>query len=138
MANTSQRNSVLVIEHSHAMTEALSDNGLTCIRHSHDAVNTGMTGHISHDIKEHKYAAMCVEFPFKGQHVRPRKWFAHMSQLCVWANLCFGIGIQFILFGSTGKKWDDPQLQIMMDDKKMHISKHRLCHFDIKIDPFQS
>ena len=120
------------------MTEALTDNGYTCVRHSHDAVNTGMTTHISHDIKQHKYTAMWVEYPLKGQHVRPRRWFAYMSQLCVWANLCLGIGIQFILFGSTGKKWEDPQLQVMMSENKLHVSKHRLCHYGIKIDPFQS
>ena len=135
--STPQRNTVLVIEQSHAMTEALTDSGLTCTRHSHDAVNTGMTTSISHDIKQHKYGAVWVEFPFKGQHVKPRKWFAHMSQLCLWANLCFGIGIQFIVFGGTGTKWNDPQLQVLMTDGKLQIAKHRLCHFGIKIDQFQ-
>ena len=51
---TTQRNNVLVIEQFHAMTEALAKNGFTCVRHTHDAVNTGMTTHLSHDIKEHK------------------------------------------------------------------------------------
>ena len=120
------------------MTEALTDSGFTCIRHSHNAINTGMTTSTSHDIKQHKYGAVWVEFPLKGQHVKQRKWFAHMSQLCVWANLCYALGIQFILFGSTGSKWDDPQLQVLMTDGKLHIAKHRLCHFGIKIDQFQT
>ena len=120
------------------MAEVFTEYGYTTTRHTHEAVNTGLTQHLSRELKEMKYAVVWIEFPIEGHHVRPKKYFAHMAQLCNWASLCAGIGTQLIIFGSTGKKWSDPQLQILLCDGKLHIAKHRACHFGIKLDAMQS
>ena len=89
------------------------------------------------ELKEQKYDVVWIEFPFQGQHVRHKRYAAHVAQLCIWATLCFEIGTQFTIFGSTGQKWSDPQIQALLSDGKLQIAKHRACHFGIKPDSFQ-
>ena len=111
--------------------------GLTVERHAHRALNTGLTNLIPHKIKQLHYLAVWSEFPISGLHVRTDRIFPHMSQLCAWARLCADVDTPFILLGSFGKKWSDPQLKVMIDDGRLHISHHRLCHFGLKVDNSQ-
>ena len=94
------------------MTGVLTDSGFACLRHRHTSVNTGTTTRLRKDIKEGKYDLIWVEFPVQGFHVKHEQYFAHMSQLCLWASLSAKLGNQFIIFGSTGTKRDDPQIQV--------------------------
>ena len=95
------------------MTGVLTNSGFACLRHGHTAVSTGQTTHLSKDIKEGKYVLIWVEFPVQGFHVKHEKYFAHMSQLCLWVSLSAKLGNQFIILESIGTKWDDPQIQIL-------------------------
>ena len=89
---------------------------------------------MARDIKESKYLAVWSEFPIPGCHsIRADRAHAHMAQICSWARLCRDNAIPFIMFGSFGKKWGDPQVKAMVDDRRLHMAYHRLCHFGIKM-----
>ena len=136
-ADHRQRGTVLLIEETHGAAAEFQRLGFTVERHAHRAINTGLTNCIPQKIKQRQYTALWSEFPITGPHIRAERAFAHMSQLCAWARLCADVGIPFILFGSFGKKWADPQLRVMIEDRRLHVSYHRLCHFGLKVDSTQ-
>ena len=100
-------------------------------------MNTGATNHISNDIKQGKIKVLWSEFPIKGHSVKLDRFFAHMSQLGIWARLCSDNGVDFMLVGSFGPKWNDAQIETMIADGLLSTSYHRMCHFNLKVDSSQ-
>ena len=128
----------MVIEEHHGVTSLFQQLGYVGVRHAHNAVNTGLTNDVAHMIKTYSFAIIWSEFPIAGVHVRLQRYHARMAQLCTWARLCYDVGVPFVLFGSFGRKWQDPQLKVMFDDQKLHKSYHRMCHFKLKVDSSQT
>ena len=120
---------VLVIDENLDSSNMFIESGYTPVRYSHWGINTGHTNEISVQVKSYRYQLVWIDFPKLGNKNRP---YAHMTCLVNWANLCSQLGIPFVLFGSFGKKWNDPQLVAAIDKKLLITRHHRLCHFGIK------
>ena len=125
------RGLVLVIDETVDSSNIFIELGFTPVRYSHWSINTGSTNEIGAQLKAYRYKLVWVDFPRLGNKTRP---YAHMTCLVNWANLCLQLGIPFVIFGSFGKKWNDPQLIAAIDSKTLQKRHHRLCHFGIKAD----
>ena len=125
---------VIIVEQHHGVTPVFQAAGFSVERHSHRDINTGLTNKIAHDIKQNMITLLWSEFPIVGYHVAPDKYFAHLAQLMSWANMCADVGILFILFGAFGSKWKDSQVEAMINTKRLMISHHRMCHFNLHVD----
>ena len=123
-------NIVLIIDDSTDSSNLFIESGYTPIRYSHWGINTGQTNEVGAHLKAYRYALVWCDFPKLGNKARP---YAHMTCLINWANLCRQLGIPFVLFGSFGKKWNDPQLLAAVDSGTLQKRHHRLCHFGITV-----
>ena len=134
-APDAQRDSfVIVFEDYHGVTEAFQRLGYRCIRHCHRAINTGTTSRVAHDIKQNKVVFLYIEFPVVGKHVKPKEHFAVISQLLSWARLCSDCDVPFLMLGSLGSKWKDPQIATAVADRLLTLAHHRRCAFDLRIN----
>ena len=100
---------MIVIEEHHGMAGAFQDFGCSVIRHTHRAVNTGMTNPISGHIKQDLVSLIWSEFPIPSMHVSQDKYHSHITQLCTWVKLCHSVGPVFVLLGSVGKNLRNTQ-----------------------------
>ena len=122
-------NLVLIIDETTDSSNLFIDNGYTPVRYSHWSINTGQTNTIGAQLKANKFKMVWIDFPKLSNKPRP---YAHMTCLLNWATLCSQLGIPLIMFGSFGKKWDDPQLLAAFEQQQLSKRHHRLCHFGIK------
>ena len=78
-----------------------------------------------------------IEFPLLNQHVPKDTYCAHMSQVCTWSRLCSDGQVPFVLFRSAGRKWQDPQLDLIREESVVYSSAHRACAFKVKVGVLQ-
>ena len=114
----------MVFEKHHGITDTLQTLGYTVERHTHREINTGLTNLVAGNIKKSHYLAIWIEFPISGMHIRSDRSFAHFSQLCSWGRLCADTSTPYVLFGSFGKKWSNPQLQTLVNDGRFYVAHH--------------
>lgn len=103
----------------------------------HRALATGMTGEVLQMIRTKVFDFIFAEFPIAGRHIPQESMHKICSTICHWAKAAADSGTLFVLFGLDGKKWMEPQISAILDERVLHKAWHRACHFGIKIDATQ-
>ena len=101
------------------------------MRYSHWGINTGQTNTIGAELKAQKYAMVWIDFP---KLINKDRRYNHITTLVNWAQICADNGIPYVMLGSFGKKWEEPQLLSAVDRGLLQRRHHRLCHFGLKIN----
>ena len=122
----------LLVDESPDVSNMFIAQGYVPVRYSHWGINTGQTNTIGAQLKSYRFSIVWVSFPKLTN--KDRK-YAHMTCLLNWARSCKELGIPFVLFGSYGKKWEDPQLFASTSDGTLQKRHHRLCHFGLHVEP---
>ena len=123
---------ILLVDDSTDICNLFIELGCVPVRYSHWGINTGQTNTIGAELKSYKYRMVWINHPKLSNKQRT---YAHMTCLVNWAVLCSQLGIPYVMFGSFGKKWNDPQLIAATDSKTLHKRHHRLCHYGLTVDP---
>ena len=124
----------VVIEREANVSDALMTAGHKIQRHDHKAVISGTTNTLAQKIKQNEISLIISEFPVKRWHVTKKDWHKHIGQLLNWARLCQCQHTPFIIVGTYGPKWEDPQIQEAIAARLLHTSHHRLCSLGLKMD----
>ena len=123
---------VLIIDERTDVSNLFIEYGFVPVRYSHWGINTGQTNTIGSELKAYRFSMVWVEYP---KLINKQRRYAHMTCLVNWATLCKQLGVPFVLFGSFGKKWDDPQLIAAEDSGVFCKRHHRLCHYGLSVEP---
>ena len=126
--------SVLIVEQQHVMTGVFQDKGYACERHAPSAVNTVYTSHVIAKLRRNCYSAVWLDYPRKSILARGR---GILSQLLLWLVVCARAQVPAYLFGPSGSHWNERQLRQMCADPLFYETRHRACHFGLKLDAMQ-
>ena len=86
-------------------------------------------------IKMQEFSFLCINFQRrKAEDVSPQRIRKFIAQMCLWIRLAKEAGADVVLIGITGPHWDGTQFLQLTEDKVLWESKHRLCHFGLKLD----
>ena len=83
----------------------------------HRALNNGETGDVLQKIRTQYFKFIFVEFPISGRHVAKEDMHKTCATICHWAKAGSDNETPFVLFGSEGKKWMEPQISALVDTK---------------------
>ena len=132
------RSSVAIVLEDHpAVSPLLQQRGLQVEHLQPSHVNSTATATLSRRLKEGAVSFVWFDLPIPGRQVAKAKLSAHVTQLCVWLQLCAEQGIPGAVFGAFGSQWQHACLQDLIQTRVLVKSYHRLCHFGLKIDPAQ-
>ena len=127
-----------MVESAHGVTAAFASFGYSTERHDHRAVDTGLTNAVAHRIRTGEFSAAWIQMPIAQLHVRKDRYFACMSQICLWARLCQECRVPLVIFGLVSTVRRDPQVEIALGNGTLTMSFHRMCHFGLKVDATQA
>ena len=122
---------MLILDETIGSSNLFIEQGYFLVRYSHWGINIGQTNTIGAELKAQKYAMVWVDFP---KLINKDRRYNHITTLVNWAQICADNGIPYVMLGSFGKKWDDPQLLSAVDRGLLQRRHHRLCHFGLKIN----
>ena len=121
----------LILDETIGSSNLFIEHGFIPVRYSHWGINTGQTNTIGAELKAQKYAMVWIDFP---KLINKDRRYNHITTLVNWAQTCADNGIPYVILGSFGKKWDDPQLLSAVDRGLLQRRHHRLCYFGLKIN----
>ncbi|CAE7353799.1 RE1 [Symbiodinium sp. CCMP2592] len=117
----------VVIEELPAVSLVLQGAGWTVEHLHHNQVNSSATSELARRLKEGKIHAVWSDMPLPGRHVPRCRLSAHMTQLCVWMQLCGELGCIACLFGAYGSQWLNPSVADLVGRGQLVKSYHRAC-----------
>ena len=127
----------LVIEENHGACSVLADQQFQCERHTHRMVNTGYTDTMATRIKNYAFHLLWIHFPMAGVHVREQRFNSCMRTISTWLRLADAAGMPAVLFGTLGRRWEEPEVAALMATRSFKKTYHRMCHFGRRVNPQQ-
>ena len=124
----------IVIEELPAVSLVLQDAGWTVEHLHHNQVNSSATSELARRLKEGRIHAVWSDMPLPGRHVPRCRLSAHMTQLCLWMQLCGELGCVACLFGAYGSQWLNPSVADLIGRGQLVKSYHRACALGLRLD----